>query len=103
MAAATVDTIRGWFKVGIETGQTHMLVVCDTFDWEDYPVYVPPDKNVDEVVPCFMPSADNMQQVMEVYDLRNDMEAQLLPGVRAWHTKVKPQSSTEYLLNRMGI
>lgn len=44
--AATKEDIRSWLKRGKESGATHMIVVCDTYDHEDYPVYVMPDENV---------------------------------------------------------
>lgn len=56
-------------------GATHMLVVCDTFDYSDYPVYVMPNENVwtksDEN------NGPNMTRLMEVYNLSKDMNAQL--------------------------
>lgn len=46
---------------------THLVVVCDTFDHEDYPVYVKLGENVRDVVTKY--NGPNMQRVMEVYDL----------------------------------
>ena len=73
--ATTQQDIREWFERGVEQGATHMIVVCDTFDYEDYPVYVPPDKIPQVVYEEYQ--GKNMQRVMEVYDLSEDMEAQL--------------------------
>jgi hypothetical protein len=73
--ATTKDDIRGWFEAGVEQGATHMLVVCDTFSYEDYPVYVRPDQIMQVVYEEH--DGPNMQRVMEVYDLRDDMESQL--------------------------
>jgi hypothetical protein len=52
-----------------------MLIVCDTFDWEDYPVYVEPTQDVKEVYE--RRHGRNMQKVMEVYKLSADMDEQL--------------------------
>ena len=68
--ATTVENLRGWFKEGIQRGATHIVVVCDTYDWQDYPYYVMPDENVREV-------ASRMEKVMEVYSLSRDREEQL--------------------------
>jgi hypothetical protein len=38
--AASRNDIKRWFERGVEQKATHMIVVCDTFDHEDYPVYV---------------------------------------------------------------
>lgn len=46
---------------------THLVVVCDTFDHEDYPVYVKLGQDVRKVVAEY--NGPNMQRVMEVYDL----------------------------------
>lgn len=62
-----------------EPHHTHMVVVCDTWDWTDYPVFTDdPRKIVDEH------HHKNMEKVMEVYDLNGDLEAQLNEH-RAWH------------------
>ena len=58
-----------------------MIVVCDTFDWNDYPVFSSADqfaekhKQHDDV---------NMQKIMEVYDLPLDPEVQIAEP-RAFH------------------
>lgn len=75
MMAATMSDIRGWFERGVAEGATHMIVVCDTFDHEDYPVFVAPDEDVREKEKSY--SGKNMQRVMEVYNLGMDMGDQL--------------------------
>lgn len=37
--------IRGWLLAGKKKNATHMIVVCDTFDHEDFPVYVLPGQD----------------------------------------------------------
>jgi hypothetical protein len=67
--------IRKWFENGNIDNNTHMIVVCDTFDWDDYPVYVSKDQNVrkryDQI------HGVNMQIVMEVYSYSISIEEQL--------------------------
>jgi hypothetical protein len=75
--ATTREEIRGWFLEGKKQGATHMIVACDTFDWEDYPVYVSPQENVQE-------KAAGQEKIMEVYSMSMDMEMQLNEG-RAFH------------------
>lgn len=75
-------TISRWFDAGLEQGATHMIVVCDTFDHDDYPVYVKPTQDSREVAKEF--DGENMQRIMEVYDLRMDQEAQMAE-CRAFH------------------
>lgn len=73
--AVSKETIRGWLKCGKEKSATHMIVVCDTYDHTDYPVYVGLDANVREIEAQY--NMKNMQRVMEVYNLSLDFEAQL--------------------------
>ena len=42
-----------------------MIVVCDTYDWEDFPIYVSKDESVHKVYDAN--NGVNMQQIMEVY------------------------------------
>ena len=80
--AATREDIERWFSEGVKQGATHMIVVCDTFDYEDYPVYVYPEDSVREVYDGL--DGKNMQQVMEVYSLKKDKNSQLNEH-RAFH------------------
>lgn len=75
MAASKFD-IKGWFEQGVEQGSAYMLIVCDTFDWEDYPVFLP-DKDQALKAKAMYASGSNMQRLMEVYDLNGDKDAQL--------------------------
>jgi hypothetical protein len=70
-----MSDIREWFEEGLSKGASHMIVVCDTFDHEDYPVFVKPEEDVHEKERAY--SGRNMQRVMEVYNLRADMDDQL--------------------------
>ena len=59
MAASRGD-LKRWFEEGVEEGASHMIVVCDTFDYEDYPVFVMPNdkfwKKYDEMCRASMQS-----------------------------------------------
>ncbi len=72
------DEIRGWFEAAKELGSTHMIVVCDTFDHEDYPVGVySPIKGDEECLKQYDAHQNvNMQHVMEVYDISKGWVAQ---------------------------
>ncbi len=69
------EDIRGWLARGKAEGATHMIVVCDTFDHEDYPVFVQPDQDVRKVHEEY--NGKSMQRVMEVYSYKKDLEEQL--------------------------
>jgi hypothetical protein len=72
--STTKEDIARWFKAGLEGDYDYMIVVCDTFDWEDYPKYCYFD-NFTKVYDGT--NGRNMQKIMEVYDLSMDMDKQL--------------------------
>lgn len=67
--------IAEWFDRGVQQRATHLIVVCDTFDWDDYPVLVMPGENVKDKYSEYHDK--NMQTVMEVYNLSLDKNEQL--------------------------
>lgn len=71
----TQAEIAQWFDAGVAMGATHMIVVCDTWDYDDYPVYVMPDTSAREEKE--RRDGKNMQQVMEVYSLSKSKDDQL--------------------------
>ncbi len=73
--ATTRNDIRQWAEEAKKGGATHMMVVCDTFNHDDYPVPVLPGDNVREVFAMY--NKENMQRVIEVYALHVDLESQL--------------------------
>lgn len=81
--AATRNDIAGWLARGKSLGATHCVVVTDTLDYSDYPVFVKPGGSVQEKVALY--DCKGMQRVKEVYDLTKDLEEQLKPGTRVWN------------------
>lgn len=65
--AASKQEISEWFDSGVRQQATHMIVVCDTFDCEDYPVYVEKGKDPHDVAKEY--DNKDMQRIMEVYSL----------------------------------
>lgn len=84
--ATTKKIIAEWILEGLLEKHTHLIVVCDTFDYEDYPVYVSSGQNCQEIVDKY--NGKQMQKVMEVYNLQDDEDGiikQLTLERRAWH------------------
>lgn len=73
--AASLQQIKSWIEQAQSKKCTHLIVAVDTFDYEDYPVYVTPDKDIHEEIDKVEKSS--MQRVMEVYNVRLDIEKQL--------------------------
>ena len=80
--AASQGDIRGWIARARSEGATHMIVVCDSFDHDDYPVLVKPGEDAREVASRY--DGKNMQCIMEVYSMALDTEGQLQER-RAFH------------------
>lgn len=82
MAASRSD-INAWLdRLYDDDDVTHMIVVCDSFDWEDYPVYVTKGENVREKESEYKDKS--MQRVMEVYSASHDRDSQMTER-RAFH------------------
>jgi len=62
----TTDDIKRWVDLGKKQGATHLIVVCDTWDYRDYPVYVSKEQSLSEVKAKYR---KNMQKIMEVIEL----------------------------------
>lgn len=71
--AATRDDLSRWFDRGVSNKKTYMVIVCDTFDWEDYPVYYDTKEEAESRVK----NPGEMQKVMEIYDLTHDKDTQM--------------------------
>ena len=76
--AASLSDIKGWFKKAEAQGSSHMIVLCDTFDYEDYPVYCACEADARKRVK----TPGDMQRVMEVYKVEMGWEAQSTGRVR---------------------
>ena len=72
--ATTKKMIRKWLERYEDSGATHLVIVCDSFSYEDYPVPVMPGDKLEEVE---AEHSVNMQYVMEIYNFSMDMEEQL--------------------------
>jgi hypothetical protein len=77
------EDIRAWLERGKGVA-SHLIVVCDTFSYEDYPSWVYPDQSVLEQITKYQNAG--MQRVMEVYSYELPLEEQLNEN-RAWHTE----------------
>ena len=78
----TREDIREWLKEAKRQKATHLIVATDTFDWEDYPIYVLPGQDVRKIYDEH--NGPNMQKVMEVYSMKLDLKKQLDED-RAFH------------------
>jgi gamma-glutamylcyclotransferase (GGCT)/AIG2-like uncharacterized protein YtfP len=73
--AITKAEIKECFESHNNGQYSHMIMVCDTFSYEDYPVYVRNNEKIHEKV--LEIDNKNMQQVMEVYNYKMDICSQI--------------------------
>jgi hypothetical protein len=76
-------TIRRWVTAAKDKGYRWVIIACDTFDYDDYPVEI--EDNLEKFWQEYKKYNKNMQRVMEVYDLVWDIEYQLNENL-AMHT-----------------
>jgi len=84
--STSVADLRGWFNQGLQQNATHMIIMCDTFDYEDYPVYVSRGENPRDV------QTPSMGRIMECYSMALPFEQQAAE-YRASHWEM-PEDST---------
>ena len=73
--STTVELLKEWFDRGKAKKADYMIVVCDTFSHEDYPVFVSRE-NFWEKHDSYS-YGKNMQIVMGIYNLNDDKTFQL--------------------------
>ena len=72
-----------------------MLVVCDTFSDEEYPVFVQPNEQIIKTIRHY--HGVNMQHIREVYHLSLSLRSQLNES-RAWH--IRKHKKRHYVCHR---
>ena len=72
---ASLSDIKGWLERAKNEGATHLIIAVDTFDFDNYPVYVTEKENVEKEYERIISSS--MQGVDEVYNLSMDINKQL--------------------------
>jgi hypothetical protein len=85
MSTSVVD-LRNWFNQGLQQDATHMIIMCDTFDYEDYPVYVSRGENPRNV------QTPPMGRIMECYSMALPFEQQS-GEYRAYHWEMPENSA----------
>lgn len=80
----TKDEIRSWLEEAKKNGSTHVIVMCDGIDLENFPIFVFPGKTPRIVASNYVTRNGDAYRVMEVYSMRKDIEIQLSEH-RAFH------------------
>ena len=86
--ATSRQQVKEWYDEGKKEGHKFMTVICDTFDWSDFPSYGSSPK-----------SAGEMEKIMEVFDLSKPFPPNLSGVIyKSMETKQqqKDQAGVEY-------
>jgi hypothetical protein len=67
---------QAWIKEGLKRSDTHILVVCDTFDGDYYPVYCVDLADRNKKFNDY--NGNGMQRIMEVIDLSKERKRRKL-------------------------
>lgn len=70
--AATKEDVQGWVQHAKDNNFRYVISVCDTFDYEDYPVYCKDKEELEEKVIKY--DGVNMQKINEVIKVGDDYE-----------------------------
>jgi hypothetical protein len=84
--STTKENIQRWLERAKEQNATHLVVVCDKFDMEDFPILVGGDsiyQDIISVIDRYKDDPDNYL-IMEVYNMSINTEPQLTE-YRVWH------------------
>lgn len=68
--AATREDVDRWIAAAKEKGAKHIISVCDTWDYDDYPVYVMPEDDLEKMKKKY--DGVNMQKINEVITINED-------------------------------
>lgn len=68
--STSVEEIKSWFDRGVGTSDSHMIVMMDSYDYSDYPVYTPQGSDPKLFIPT------NGDRVMECYSFAVPWEVQ---------------------------
>jgi hypothetical protein len=82
MNLASKQDIYTWIKFAKEKKQRFLIVVCDTFDHNDYPVYAKDEEQCKTKFDKY--NGKELQRIEEIYDLEKDINEQL-QSLKAWH------------------
>lgn len=73
----TVDKISGWLNEGHTGEYSHMVVLTDTIDWNDFPLYVPHGIDAQKYVDDYRKRMGSAYRAEECYSYSLPLEEQL--------------------------
>jgi hypothetical protein len=74
---ATHQDISGWFDEGLDKGATHMIVMCDTYEYFNFPMYIMPGESPREKFEEYVKSMGSAYCADECYSYSLSKEYQM--------------------------
>ncbi len=96
--------IEEMVKEGVNKGYSHVMIICDKFDYEYYPKYISYDEDVDKIIEHYdSENFSNLEVIEEIYNYDLDLDMQLNEK-RSYHREkhISNKNTTEILV-RKGI
>ncbi|MCI9434960.1 MAG: bifunctional (p)ppGpp synthetase/guanosine-3',5'-bis(diphosphate) 3'-pyrophosphohydrolase [Bacilli bacterium] len=94
----TKEEIRKIVMHGNTGEYSHVIICCDTFDYEDYPVYIKYGEDIKTIIANYN-DYNKMSKVMEVYNYNLDLEKQL-NETRSYHIEPLKKTKQEIVKNK---
>lgn len=88
--AASKEDIDRWIEQAKIEGATHIISVCDTFDYSDYPVFIMPGDNLAKKIAKY--DGENMQNINEIITIKPEKKGQQGDGHEKGTTTRKKQT-----------
>ncbi|KKM82799.1 hypothetical protein LCGC14_1315970 [marine sediment metagenome] len=80
--SASEKEIKGWIEEAQRQKSSHLLIITDTFDYDNYPVFAHGKKDCMKKIEEY--NDINMQKVEEVYNMRRSIKKQFKEN-RSWN------------------
>ena len=72
---ALLKEIKKWLEDAKSKGSGFLIVMCDTFDNDDYPIFIEKGEDIKEEVKKL--HRKDMQRAVEIYDMDKDLDSQI--------------------------
>lgn len=69
---ASKEDVNGWINAAKESNKRYIISVCDTFEWDDYPIFCDDRDNLVKRIPEFHNT--NLQKINEIIEIVPDKE-----------------------------
>lgn len=87
------EWIRNRLYSGKKNGYSHMVVICDSWDYTDFVIFIKEEENIDDKLKDYV-GLNTLYRIMEIYNYSIDLEYQL-NEYRTMHKEVSITTKKE--------